>query len=249
MIESDRPQPQDRNMVENTVHPLANGFQGREAPSIPPPPPFFYRHPYAASDVVTGDETSGDYSPSTSNREDGGSHDDDDGGSTRGSTGDPTDTTSSNRILRFIPNWTHGIFSRGRQKDRESDGLEAFLLELPARTDLESKPSLMKLEMEQNISIRPLLQSCRAAGKEDDRRCGSSTRPSTRAYATKSTLLLHWQSRTWIAIEVMRPSQLDQQESARTVLFFRLGEEVEPVTLNTISGKFTLHMNIAALGR
>ncbi|KAJ4212753.1 hypothetical protein NW759_011392 [Fusarium solani] len=94
-MESDRPQPQDRNMVENAVYPLANGFQRREVPSIPPPPRFFYRPPDAASDVVTEDESGGDYSPLTSNQEDGGSHDDD-GGSIRGSTGAPTDTTSSN---------------------------------------------------------------------------------------------------------------------------------------------------------
>jgi hypothetical protein len=94
-MESDRPQPQDRNMVENAVYPLANGFQRREVPSIPPPPRFFYSPPDAASDVVTEDESGGDYSPLTSNQEDGGSHDDD-GGSIRGSTGAPTDTTSSN---------------------------------------------------------------------------------------------------------------------------------------------------------
>jgi hypothetical protein len=56
------------------------------------------------------------------------------------------------------------------------------------------------------------------------------------------TLAKQWnnQSRTWIATEFMQQSELDQQDSVRVVLFFRLDEEVEPITLNTSSGNFTL---------
>lgn len=242
--ESDRPQPQDKSLAESHVHPLANLLQGREAPTIPAPPPFFYRPPYAGSDVVNEDETSGDYSPSTSNS-DGGSGDDEEG-SVSGSTAAPTDATSPNRILRFIPNWVHGIFSRGRQDDRESDRLEAFLLELPTRSDPESKPSLMKLEMEQkdiDAALSAIMPRRWRRGRlqmwEQYKALDLRVRHEVHL---AMTLAKQWdtQSRTWIAIEVMQSSELDQQESVHIVLFFRLGEEVDPVTLNTTSGKFTL---------
>ncbi|KAI8665021.1 hypothetical protein NCS56_00936700 [Fusarium sp. Ph1] len=244
-MESNRPQPQDGNMVENAVHPLANGFQRREVPSISLPPRFFYRPPDAASDVVTEDESGGDYSPSTSNQEDGGSHDND-GGSIRGSTGAPTDTTSSNLILRFIPNWAHGIFSRGRHDDRESDRLEGFLLELPARADLESKPSLMKIEMEQkhiDAALSAIVPRRWHRGRPQMWEQYKALYPRVRHEIHFAiTLAKQWnnQSRTWIATEFMQQSELDQQDSVHVVLFFRLGEEVEPVTLNTSSGNFTL---------
>ncbi|WAO91654.1 Hypothetical protein NCS54_00913400 [Fusarium falciforme] len=227
MVESDRPQRQDRNMIEHAVHPLSNGFQGREAPSTPPPPPFFYRHPHTASDVVAEDETSGDYSPSTSSQEDGGSQYDD-GGSIRGSTGAPTNTTSSNLILRFIPNWAQGIFSRGRHDGRENDRLEAFLLELPARTDLESKPSLMKLEMEQKLidaALSAIVPRRWQRGRwqmwEQYKAVDSRVR---HEIYLAITLSKQWdkQSRTWIAIEVTQSSELGQPESVHIVLFFRL---------------------------
>ncbi|KAJ4197012.1 hypothetical protein NW767_009255 [Fusarium falciforme] len=207
-MESGRPQPQDRNIVENAVHPLANGFQRREVPSIPSPPRFFYRPPDAASDVVTEDESGGDYSPSTSNQEDGGSRDHD-GGSIHGSTGALTATTSSNRIIRFIPNWAHDILSRGQHDDRESDRLEAFLLELPARADLESKPSLMKLEMEQrhiDAALSAIVPRRWKRGRPRMWEQYKALDPRVRHEIHLAiTLAKQWdtQSRTWIALEVM----------------------------------------------
>lgn len=253
IVERDTPQPQDRNMVENTVHHLAKRFQVRETSFIPPPPRFFYRPPYATSDAVTEDETGRDHSPSISNREDGDSHDDDedyedddDGGSIRESTGGPTDTTSSNRIPRFIPNWAHNIFSRGQQKDQESNGLEAFLLELPARSDPESKPSLIKLEMDQKhivSAVSAILPHRWQRGRPLMWEQYKALNPRARHEIHPAiTLAKQWdtQSRTWIAIEIMQAPQSDQQETVHIVLFFQLGKEVEPVTLNTSSGKFTL---------
>ncbi|KAL2678669.1 hypothetical protein Neosp_009420 [[Neocosmospora] mangrovei] len=244
-MENDRAQPEDGNLVEDPVRRLARRFQSRESPSIPPPPPLFYRRPYAGSDVATEDEASGGSYLSTSHSDDGGSSDDEEG-SISSSTAAPTDTTSRNRLRRFIPNWAHGIFSRGRHDHRESGKLEAFLLELPARSDLLSKPSLVKLDMEQKdieaafSAIMP--HRCRRGRLQMWEQYKALDLRVRHEVHLAMTLAKQWdtQSRTWIAIEVMQSSDVDQQESVHIVLFFRVGEEVDPVTLNTTSGNFTL---------
>lgn len=266
-MESDDTKYHDWKRLRNTVHSLSNDVQDLEEPSVAPPSHSFSRHVYGARDGATEDETSGTSSlcPSPSNSEDGdyldddeesirdGDYRDDDEGSIRRSTGappdttsSPTGTTSSNGILRFIPNWAHDIFSRDRYDDQKSDKLEAFLLELPARTDLKSKLALTRLEIE-HTHVKAALSATmprrwrRGRPQMWEQYKGFDPRVRHEIHHA-ITLAKQWnnQSRTWIATEFMQSSELNQQESVHVVLFFRLGDEVEPVSLDAGSRKFIL---------
>ncbi|RSL51309.1 hypothetical protein CEP51_015226 [Fusarium floridanum] len=253
-MESNGPKSHDWKRLGNAVHPLPNDLKGREASPVHPSSQLLSRHIYIARDVTTEDETSGSSShrPSSSNSEDGDPRDDEEGSVQRstsappGTTSFPTVTASSNRILRFIPNWAHDIFSRGRYDDHKSDKLEAFLLELPARTDVKSKLALTKLE----IGHTHIEAALSATIPRRWRRGGpqmweqyKELDPYVRHEIHHAiTLAKQWnnQSKTWIATEFMQSSELDQQGRVHVVLFFRLGDEVEPVTLDTGSRNFTL---------
>ncbi|RSL67335.1 hypothetical protein CEP53_002991 [Fusarium sp. AF-6] len=253
-MESNGPRSHDWKRLGNAVHPLPNDLQGQEASPIHPSSQFLSRNIYIARDVTTEDETSGTSSlrPSSSNSEDSDPRNDEEGSVQRstsappGTTSSPTVAASSNRILRFIPNWAHDIFSRGRYDDHKSDKLEAFLLELPARTDVKSKLALTKLE----IGHTHIEAALSATIPRRWRRGGpqmweqyKELDPYVRHEIHHAiTLAKQWnnQSKTWIATEFMQSSELDQQGRVHVVLFFRLGDEVEPVTLDTGSRNFTL---------
>ncbi|RSL85331.1 hypothetical protein CEP52_016178 [Fusarium oligoseptatum] len=253
-MESNGPKSHDWKRLGNAVHPLPNDLQGREASPVHPSSQFLSRHIYIARDVTTEDETSGTSSlrPSSSNSEDGDPRDDEEGSVQRstsappGTTSSPTVTASSNRILRFIPNWAHDIFSRGRYDDHKSDKLEAFLLELPARTDVKSKLALTKLEIGHThieAALSATIPSRWRRGGPQMWEQYKELDPYVRHEIHHAiTLAKQWnnQSKTWIATEFMQSSELDQQGRVHVVLFFRLGDEVEPVTLDTGSRNFTL---------
>ncbi|RSL53232.1 hypothetical protein CEP54_010486 [Fusarium duplospermum] len=253
-MESDDTKYHDWKRLRNAVHSVANDFQGPEASSIPPAPHIFSRHIHVARDVATEDEASGTFSPGPSMNfmENGGSRDDEEGsiqrspGAPPGTTSSPTGTTSSNRMLRFIPNWAHDIFSRGRYGDQKSDKLEAFLIEIPARTDLKKKLALTKLEIG-HTHIEAALSATMPRRWRRERPQMWEQYKELDPYVRHEihhaiTLAQQWnnRSRTWIATEFMQSSELDQQGRVHAVLFFRLGDEVEPVSLDTGSRKFIL---------
>ncbi|KAH6867721.1 hypothetical protein B0T10DRAFT_502154 [Thelonectria olida] len=237
--ESDKPKSQeDRNIVDFAAPPPDNGSHNREAPLGPPIP--MSSQSLDSVHLRSCEVRSEDH--------DNPRHDEE--GTGHGSTRTSASVTFSNQIrqttIRLIPTWARGIFSRKWHDDWESDELEAFLLEVPARIYSDSPVHLMKLEIghrQLEAALSTIMPRRWRRGRPQLWEKYKTLGPRVRSeihHAIKVVKRGTNQRKSWIAIEVMQPPVADPQDSMHVVLFFRLGEETKPINLDAVGRKFTL---------
>ncbi|KAM0430088.1 hypothetical protein ACHAPT_006094 [Fusarium lateritium] len=153
----------------------------------------------------------------------------------------PSSTKSQQKTSHMMPSWIRQIFSNESHVDWENEDLEVVLLELTVSFNDKSKKKLTKLEMDdEGVKSAVAKLTFRSRFKRRPRLLEQYKLldPRVRQKVDEAiTTVKQWSSRgkEWVAIEVIEevaqrgPSQsLD----VSVMLFFRLGEDVEPVHLD-----------------
>ncbi|KAM5354701.1 hypothetical protein ACJ41O_001348 [Fusarium nematophilum] len=150
-------------------------------------------------------------------------------------------TKGAPKTSHIMPSWIRQIFSNESQVDWEKEDLEAVLLELTVSFDSKSKKKLTKLQMDDEAvksAVSKLTSRSRFKRRPRLLEQYRSLDPRVRHEVDEAiTTVKQWDSREklWVAIEVIEDvaqSGRSQSLDVSVMLFFRVGQEVEPVRLD-----------------